>query len=232
MRHLIFSLFSATLALSGMASAQTNPVVVELFTSQGCSSCPPADAVLGELAGRDDVIALALHVDYWDYIGWKDTFATPAFTDRQHAYAFAAGARTVYTPQIVVGGVDDVIGSDPGGISRLVASHQKQVPEVALSLERSGDAVVISATGAANPSGMLEVQLIRYRPEAVVAIKRGENAGRSITYRNIVTSVTVVDRWDGQGSYSRRVSVPGDDPVVVLLQRPQAGPIVAAARVR
>ena len=232
MRHLIFSLFSATLALSGIAAAQTNPVVVELFTSQGCSSCPPADAVLGELAGRDDVIALALHVDYWDYIGWKDTFATPALTDRQHAYAFAAGARSVYTPQVIVGGGDDVIGSDPGGISRLVAKSQKQVPDVALSLVRSGGAVVISATGTGKSSGMLEVQLIRYIPEAVVAIKRGENAGRSITYRNIVTSVTVVDRWDGQGSYSRRVPVQGDDPVVVLLQRPKAGPIVAAARVR
>ena len=232
MRHFIFSLFSVTLALSGMASAQTNPVVVELFTSQGCSSCPPADAVLGELAGRDDVIALALHVDYWDYIGWKDTFAAPAFTDRQHAYAFAAGARTVYTPQVIVGGVDDVIGSDPGGISRLVANRQKQLPEVALSLVRSGGDVVISATGTEQPSGMIEVQLIRYRPEATVAIRRGENAGRSITYRNVVTSVAVVDRWDGQGSYSRRVTVQGDDPVVVLLQRPQAGPIVAAARLR
>lgn len=213
-----------------MATAQSGPVVVELFTSQGCSSCPPADAILGELAGRDDVIALALHVDYWDYIGWKDTFADPAFTKRQNEYAFAAGSRTVYTPQMVVGGVDVVLGSDPAGLSAAVKSHQALADTVDLKLERDGDSITVSAT--ASGAGPLDVQLIRYRSEATVEIKRGENAGRSITYHNIVTSISAVDRWDGNQTYRQSFAVSGADPVVVLLQRPKAGAILAAARLK
>ena len=232
MRQLALALICATSSLSGAVSAQTSPVVVELFTSQGCSSCPPADAVLADLAGRDDVIALALHVDYWDYIGWKDTFADPAFTDRQHAYAFAAGARTVYTPQAVVGGVDDVIGSDPGKLSKLVADHQANPTDVALTLTRNGSGVTITATGGAALTGGVEVQLVRYLPRTDVAILRGENAGRTVAYFNTVTSIKVIDRWDGQGKYRKQVAVLGDQPVVVLIQRPKAGPILAAARVR
>src|SRR5918996_4983900 len=100
------------LAAPPLARAQTNPVVVELFTSQGCSSCPPADALLAELAGKDGVIALALHVDYWDYLGWADSFASPAFTARQRAYAKKAHSRTIYTPQMIVQGEDRLVGSD------------------------------------------------------------------------------------------------------------------------
>ena len=232
MRHLALALICAVSGLSGPVFAQTSPVVVELFTSQGCSSCPPADAVLADLAGRDDVIALALHVDYWDYIGWKDTFADAAFTDRQHAYAFTAGERSVYTPQAKVGGVEDVIGSDPGGLSRLIADQQSAAPTVTLTLKRSGGSLLITAAGTAGDTGPVDVQLIRYLPEATVAIKRGENAGRTITYHNIVTSIAVIDRWDGKGSYSHRFAVSGDEPAVVLLQQPKAGPIIAAARLR
>ena len=100
-------------------AAQDSPVVVELFTSQGCAACPPADALLGELARHEDVIALALHVDYWDYIGWEDVFARPEFTQRQHAYGHAAGSTVVYTPQMIVGGQERVVGVRPMAVADL-----------------------------------------------------------------------------------------------------------------
>ena len=111
------------MAVAGIAAAESRPVVVELFTSQGCSSCPPADAFLHELSQRDDVIALALHVDYWDYIGWKDIFAQPAFTKRQKAYAKAGGRRSVYTPQMIIGGQDHVVGTHEENASALIQQH-------------------------------------------------------------------------------------------------------------
>ena len=115
--------------------AQTSPVVVELFTSQGCSSCPPADAMLHKLAERDDVIALALHVDYWDYIGWKDEFAVPAYTKRQRGYARTNGRRMIYTPQMVINGQDDVIGAKPMDVSDLIQKHHEVADKVALEIE-------------------------------------------------------------------------------------------------
>ena len=142
------ALLAAT-ALTGILTmtqaAADSPVVVELYTSQGCSSCPPADAFLHDLAKRDDVIALALHVDYWDYIGWKDSFAKPEYTDRQHAYAHAANATTVYTPQMVINGKDHVIGSRPMEVIDQVMRHREAVTPVDVTVSRSGDAIDITA---------------------------------------------------------------------------------------
>mgnify|MGYP000680805641 CR=1 FL=1 len=136
-------------AVAGLSAASQvyagGPVVVELYTSQGCSSCPPADAFLErELAERDDVIALALHVDYWDYIGWKDDFADPAYTRRQRSYAHAAGHRTIYTPQMIIGGVDHVIGSHPSEVKGFIAQHEKLASDVSVTLERNGDSLEIT----------------------------------------------------------------------------------------
>lgn len=230
MRH-----FFAVLAFLGLlhpvqASAQSGPVVIELYTSQGCSSCPPADAMLHDLAKRDDVIALALHVDYWDYIGWVDMFANPQFTARQHAYARAANSATVYTPQMVIGGVDHVIGSRPVQVMETVQAHSRAANPVAVSLTRSGDNVQINAQPGGD--GDYVVQLVRYTPQETVEIRRGENAGRNLSYANIVRSWETIGQWDGRSAFSMVAQAPGAEPVVVIVQHASNGPIVGAAQLR
>ena len=233
MRTVVGAAFGLLLGLTGGSQAQSQQaVVVELFTSQGCSSCPPADAFLGELAGRDDVIALALHIDYWDYIGWKDSFGSPAFSTRQRAYATAAGDRSVYTPQVRIGGAEDVIGSNPTGIADLIRRHQAAPVLCDVSLVRDGNSVRIEAVARGSLGGAVDVQLMRYIPQATVSIQRGELAGRTITYHNIVTSIETLKRWDGTGTFALTARAGGDGAVVVLLQRPDHGEIVAAARLR
>ncbi|WP_370644055.1 DUF1223 domain-containing protein [Thalassobius sp. Cn5-15] len=216
------------------ATAQSvdHPVVVELFTSQGCSSCPPADAFLGQLAMRSDVIPLALHVDYWDYIGWKDQFASPQYTKRQHSYAQEAGRRTVYTPQMIVQGQEHVVGNHPKNVNALISQHGAKAAEVDLGLNRSGNQLTISAKALGGDRERLVVQLVRYTPEEMVNIRSGENAGRSIEYHNIVTSWERVGDWDMRKPLSLQTKVSGDDPVVVILQERGPGRIVAAARLR
>lgn len=219
-------------ALTGAAAADRNPVVVELFTSQGCSSCPPADALLHELADRSDVIALAMHVDYWDYIGWADTFASPEHTQRQRTYAAAANSRTIYTPQVVVNGQDFVIGTQAMTLAETITQHASQDSglRVEVSLE-DGQLRILCQAKDARP-GTYEVRLIRYMPAATVEIRRGENAGRTFAYRNIVTSMSVVETWDGQGALEGSYEISGSEPVVVLVQEPNGGPILAAAELR
>lgn len=210
--------------------AQAVPgTVVELYTSQGCSSCPPADAYLERLAEKPGVIALALHVDYWDYIGWKDNFADPRFSDRQRAYAKAAGESTIYTPQMVVGGRDLAVGSDPEMVSELIRLHQGMAQPITLELERQGGQVVVSAKASQGLPGTLVVQLVRFRPSARVAIEHGENAGKTIDYVNIVTSWTRIGQWDGQGALQLTAPAEGPEAVVVILQDEGPGLIRAAA---
>ncbi len=221
-----------TLAGAGLAQPATeSPVVVELYTSQGCSSCPPADNLLSEMAGRSDVIALALHVDYWDYIGWKDTFGNPAFTKRQRAYAAVAGARTIYTPQMIVDGMDHIVGVRAAELAKLVARHAAQAAPVALRLDRVGEGVRVTAGAAPLPRGAV-VQLVRYRSHERVEIRQGENAGKVIDYSNIVTEWRRVAEWDGRADLSLTMDAPGGDPVVVILQEPGPGPVLAAAVLR
>jgi hypothetical protein len=171
------------------APVAADPVVVELFTSQGCSSCPPADALLGELAGRDDVIPLSLHVDYWDWIGWEDTFAHAVFSDRQRAYAAAAGTSVVYTPQFVVGGVDPVAGPSGMDLAEVIAAHKGATGDV---LRVDGDMLVANAAG--TPA---RLSLIEVLPEARVQVLHGENAGHEMTYHNVVRSWRKLADWDG-----------------------------------
>lgn len=224
--------FWLTLAGTGLAQPATgSPVVVELYTSQGCSSCPPADELLEQIAGRADVIALALHVDYWDYIGWKDTFGNPAFTKRQRAYAAVAGVRTIYTPQMIVGGMDHLVGVRPAELAALLSRHAARARPVGLRLDRVGDGVRVTAAAAPLPKGAV-VQLVRYRPHERVEIRQGENAGKAIDYSNIVTEWRRVVDWDGRADLSLTVAAPGGDPVVVILQEPGPGPVIAAAALR
>ncbi|MFT6076444.1 MAG: hypothetical protein ACJAZ1_003377 [Yoonia sp.] len=211
-------------------TAQNGPVVIELFTSQGCSSCPPADAMLHDLAKREDVIALALHVDYWDYIGWTDVFGRPENTSRQHSYAQAAHATTVYTPQMVIGGIEHVVGSRPMQVMDAVQAQVRRGNAVAVSLTRSGSALQINASTAVR--GDYVVQLVRYTPEETVAIRRGENAGRTLSYANIVKSWDVIGRWDGRSALTLAATADGPDAVVVIVQQAGHGPIVGAAQLR
>lgn len=221
---------SAGLMVAGQGWAQSAPgTVVELYTSQGCSSCPRADAYLTKLASEPGIIALALHVDYWDYIGWKDKFGNPAFSERQRAYAHQVGSKTIYTPQMIVGGVDQAIGSDPDTVSGMIRRHQAAEQTVVLHLARSGGSVVIDAAARVQPDAPLVVQLVRYIPSEQVAIERGENAGHTIEYTNIVTSWARVGTWDGRADLELTVPAPGPDKVVVILQVEGPGTIVAAA---
>ncbi|WP_234990238.1 DUF1223 domain-containing protein [Roseivivax lentus] len=217
--------------LPAAAQAEDAPVVVELFTSQGCSSCPPADALLQELAKRDDIIALALHVDYWDYIGWADSFARPAFTKRQKGYARASGRTAVYTPQMIIDGTHDVVGNRKMDVTALIERAEDRPSPVSVDLTRSGGTLSVALSAKA-PVGAVELHLVRYRPEAEVAIHRGENAGHKLRYSQIVTDWDVVARWDGTGAFRTEVPVNGDAPIVVLVQKPDYGPVLAAARLR
>ncbi len=217
-------------AIGSAAQAQENPVVVELFTSQGCSSCPPADALLRDLATRDDIIALALHVDYWDYIGWKDEFASPAHTERQRRYARVANARAIYTPQMVIGGTDHVVGTKPMEVTDAIRAHQRTPTGFSVQLRRSGETLRIEAQGSRAPTEPLVIQLVRYEPEATVDIRRGENAGRTLSYSNIVESWQVLGQWDDGSSWVAETRVLGQQPIVVIVQEAGPGLIVAAAQ--
>jgi hypothetical protein len=232
MRLRLMTCAAAIWAATGAIAAADGPVVVELFTSQGCSSCPPADRILGEIASRDDVIALALHVDYWDYIGWKDIFADPAYTQRQRAYARAAGARSIYTPQMVIGGQDHIVGTKPMDLAKQIQRHAEMPDPVDVSLSRSGDKVRIEAKAVARVPSDMVVQIVSYTPKETVEVRRGENAGRTLEYHNIVRQWVDVGTWDGRSGFSTTVTVPSGTPVAVLVQEKNAGRILGAAKLR
>jgi hypothetical protein len=226
-------LSSGLIAAAGLAAAETRPVVVELFTSQGCSSCPPADAFLHELSKRDDVIALALHVDYWDYIGWKDSFAQPAFTERQKAYAKTGGRRSVYTPQMIIGGQDHVVGTHEEDAAALIKRHAAVQTGVAVTAARNGsDLVTIRAEAQDGVKGPLVVYLVGYAPSQRVEITRGENAGRVVDYANVVTDWVRLAEWDLSAPLLIEAPAKADRPAVVILQQNGTGPIMAAAHLR
>lgn len=237
MRHIIIPALGLVLALAGPVAAEGgadagHPVVVELFTSQGCSSCPPADAMIAGLAPRDDIIALSLHVDYWDYIGWADAFASPDYSDRQRDYAAAAGTRAVYTPQIVVGGSGRVMGARAGKLGEAIEAAAARPSPVRLSLSREGSALHVTAEADAPLARGSVVQLVRYQPDQTVTIERGENAGKTIHYTNVVSGWQKVADWDGAAAMTLDLTAEGDDPVVVIVQEGGMGPILAAARLR
>lgn len=215
-------------ALVSPLPAQARGVFVELFTSQGCSSCPPADRVMADLAGRDDVVALSLHVDYWDYLGWRDTFGDPAFAARQRAYRDSWGKRVIYTPQAVVQGTEDVLGSDRAAIDRAIKAAAQSRAEIAIA-ESGGMLVARLSAPQRGPSATILVA--KYRREAQVDIQRGELAGQSVTYTNIALGVERIGPWDGQAT--REVMLPQPGPgegVAVWLQQDPGGPVLAAAK--
>jgi hypothetical protein len=218
----------ALAAFAPPAGAEPTRAVVELFTSQGCSSCPPADAVLAELARRSDMIALSLPVDYWDYLGWKDTLAQAAFTARQKAYAQARSDRQVYTPQIIVNGLKSCVGSDRAQIEQSIQTATgglAALPVTVSTAERNGlvTITVDENAGTVTPQ-KAEVWLLPVRRSQMVPIDRGENRGRTITYANVVRALNHVGDWNGgtaQFTVSADLARKGADGYVVLLQTTQ-----------
>jgi hypothetical protein len=216
-------------------SAQQQPVVLELYTSQGCAACPPADILMEQLADRDDVIALALHVDYWDYIGWADSFGQAAFSARQKSYARARGRASVFTPQMIVAGIDEVKGSAEAQIRAKIDAHKADPfsRSVSLSLtEEDAQTLRLTAVAQSALAYATDVFLVRYRDRAEVEILGGENAGRNITYRNIVTDWDLLARWDGVASFRTLIPKDGSDGLVVIVQEQGYGPILNAVRWR
>lgn len=230
MRHFVSAACGLWLAVA--AAVQAEPlVVVELYTSQGCSSCPPADDFVAMLASNPRILPLALHVDYWDYIGWADKFAQPKFTDRQRAYAKAIGSRTIYTPQLIIGGSDRIEGFAPEETADRLKAHMAAGQIVQLSVRREGGQLVIRAESDQPIMGPIRIQIVRYKPEETVTIERGENAGKVVTYRNIVTSWERVGDWSGQEPFELTTGYGGDEPGAVILQIDGPAAILAAARV-
>jgi len=219
-------------AAPGRAADDRAPVVVELFTSQGCSSCPPADAFLGELAQRKDVIALAYHVDYWDYIGWKDRYASPAWTDRQKGYAGALELRTLYTPQMVIDGRADAVGSDRTNVNFLIDRAASQ-PKLELTLDSSGSKHLLHLPQAQlNQPATVWVAI--YDPEQQTLVSRGENAGSTLSEYNIVRDLRKVASWDGAPTtidLNLADAMGKGQACAVLVQSANQGPILASLRV-
>lgn len=219
----------AALAGAAAAAADPRPVVVELFTSQGCSSCPPADALLGELAARGDVLALAYHVDYWDELGWRDRFGMPQAAQRQWQYARRLGLASAYTPQMVIDGREDVLGSDRSRVLQLLAAPRRGVPVTAVV---QGHELVVDA-GAVPGAARCDVLLVSFLPEATTAIGRGENSGRTLREFNVVRSFRTLGTWQATAAGWRVElgSLPTDARfAAVLLQEQASGAIVGAAR--
>jgi hypothetical protein len=219
----------APAAQSGAGSPATaaQPVVLELYQSQGCSSCPPALAVLNEVANRPDVLALNFAVTYWDQLGWKDNFAQPAFTARQWDYARAGGRGNVQTPQLIVDGRAAILGSRKGEVDAAIARHRPApgAPDIV----SSGNSVTVSGGKA---STRAKIWLVDYDPRNVaVPIRAGENGGRTLGHRNIVRQLTTIGAWTGT---SVTVALPSGRPGLaraILVQSGTGGPIIAARKI-
>ena len=215
------------------ASDAQRPTVVELFTSQGCSSCPPADELLGEIGQRPDVLALSLPVDYWDYIGWKDTYASAANTQRQRDYSHSLHHRSIYTPEMIVDGLYDVVGSDRNQVDNtLTTAKARRITHVPVDVEISPDTVTV-LIGEGKAERPATIWLVRYDPKHTVAIRSGENTGRHITYHNVVRTMSSIGTWKGDKlsiPMNRRLlgTMPGEQTAVIV-QYGDTGPIVGAA---
>jgi hypothetical protein len=228
MRGAVWLGLAAMVASVPTAGAQTRPTVVELFTSEGCSSCPPADAVLSDLAAAGpDVLPLAFHITYWDRLGWPDPFALTDATDRQRDYAAMLNLDSIYTPQMVVDGRTDVIGSDRGGVNAAVRHAAAAAPPaVPLRLARAGRQIVLEVGEGAG--GRASLLLIGYDSEHRTKVRRGENAGSTLTESNIVRGLTRVADWHG-AKLTVQAAPPAGERLAAILQAAD-GQVLGAAR--
>ncbi len=204
------------------AAPRSDVTVVELFTSQGCSSCPPANANAAVLADRPDLLVLSFGVTYWDYLGWKDSFAREDFTERQRIYEPALGRDGPFTPQIVVGGARDTVGNDRAAIEALIAKGRTAGPAITLA-----EGTVKIGPGTADAAA--DIWLVRYDPQTThVAVRRGENGGRTLPHRNVVRDLARIGHWTGAAT---ELPLPAAAPglrTAVLVQVPKGGTILAA----
>lgn len=232
MKRFFIALSAAAGLLTAAPAAAQSIVVVELYTSQGCSSCPPADAFLGELAERDDIVALSLHVDYWDYLGWRDEFGSSKHTERQRAYRTALGKRMIYTPQMVVHGAEGLVGSRRGSVENAISAHGGAPAEVAVSLSVSGDRLAIDlAPRDGGVDGDVVATLFGFSGPHSIDIGSGENADDTITYHNVVHAMRRLGAWDGQGAWRGEAAIdPAMSGYAVVVQRPGPGPVLGAAK--
>jgi hypothetical protein len=222
---------ACTACLAMLAVVRAEPrSVVELFTSQGCSSCPAADKIIGELGADPTIVAMSLPVDYWDYLGWKDTLALPGHSKRQRSYARSRGDREVYTPQVVVNGVKHVLGSDRSAIERAIALTRHNTKALPVTVTVTGDKLTVTVPAAKDERATGEVWLCTVSKEVPVEIQRGENRGRTVTYHNVARRWIKLGDWTGK---AQTFIVPiadlkGEhiDAAAVLLQ---GGPLLGAA---
>ena len=231
MKLLLRSFLAIGLLFSPAAHVQAadNVVLVELFTSQGCSSCPPADANLGRLVGQDGVLALSMHVDYWDYLGWKDTFARPEHTKRQIDYRDSWGARVIYTPQMVVHGQFDVPGYKPDQIIESIGSAHRIPRRASIEIKRDAGMLKAIVTSEGDVADCT-IWVASYDHEQTVRIQRGENAGEQITYHNVVDKLMRVGSRDSDRM--QEVALPQPDQgggVAIWLQENSTGRILSAS---
>ncbi|MFM9940902.1 MAG: DUF1223 domain-containing protein [Hyphomicrobiaceae bacterium] len=223
-------------------SALTQPkvkAVLELYTSQGCSSCPPADVLLESYTKRADIVALSFSVDYWDYLGWKDTLANPKFTARQKYYAKHRGDGRVYTPQVVVNGLSHAVGNSAREIDQAIEATQKAFAksQVPVSVRMEAERLIIEAGAATVGDGAQDatIWLAVIQPVVEVAVRSGENRGKSLRYHNVVREMTPVGMWSGKALTVRldrdTVKLPETDSAAVIIQAGKAGPILGAAMI-
>lgn len=204
---------------------RTSPVVVELFQSQGCSDCPPANANLNAIADRPEVVALSFGVTYWDYLGWKDTFATPQNTQRQWDYARYNGRGNVATPQVWINGRVPIVGSDAHQLARAIRAANSNGPPIRLS----GNEALVG--GGNSPSGGADVWVARYDPRSVeVSIRAGENGGRTLPHKNIVRQLVTIGHWSGRAASFKLPPAKLGLPTAVFLQAGKGGPILSATK--
>ncbi len=206
------------------------PVLVELYTSQGCSSCVPADALMGQLADRRDVLALSLPITYWDMLGWKDTLASNANTARQKSYSEAMGRGGVYTPQMIVDGVNDLVGSREQAIEAAISDREADMAAVPITITTTSTEVHIEV--GAGDGADATIWLFRILPKATVSISAGENSGHTITYRNIVQDVKAVGLWKGQPVSldlpRQEIGGAAKDEIAVVVQKSGYGRVIGA----
>jgi hypothetical protein len=206
------------------------PVLVELFTAQGCEGCPQADVMLGALAKKKGVMGLTFSVDIWDYTGWADTFAMPEFTERQKAYVKRLKLREVYTPEVVVDGAAEAAGNDSDAVLALIAGAAKsRARGPAVTLDKAADRVAI---GAGKTAGASDVWLIRYEPKpAPVKVKSGDNHGKTVTATNVVRELIKLGQWRGKPKHFDLPDAPAEGlKTVVVVQAPRGGSVLGFGR--
>jgi hypothetical protein len=244
MAYNLISRWSGALGICAIVAvirpAHADPrAVIELFTSQGCSSCPPADKIIGELAKDPSIIAMSMPIDYWDYLGWKDTLADSRFSARQKAYSKMRGDREVYTPQAIINGSAHVIGSDRESIEEAIAATRKEggVMTIPVTMTQSGKQLNVSVAASAKGPGVHgEVWICSISKAVPISIGRGENRGRELTYYNVVRNLVKLGDWNGiSGNWTVPIDQfahEGVDAAVVYVQDgsgDKPGPMLGAA---